>query len=206
MSGARRTRRPIGLPFGGDAPAPPFPTSSRTFERMGTRMRVRESAAGFAMLGAGPQFPANPPLRPAADAPTRRPFAARAARANVMRLSIVIPALEEAAGIAATLAPLQTLRALGHEVIVVDGGSRDATRCPRPRSPTASSRPRGRARQMNTGAAPGRPGDALVFLHADTRLPDNATRLLRDPPRRAGAASMSRSRGRGAGCCVVVAP
>ena len=44
-----------------------------------------------------------------------------------MRLSIVIPALEEAAAITATLAALQPLRARGHEVIVVDGGSRDAT-------------------------------------------------------------------------------
>ena len=45
-----------------------------------------------------------------------------------MRLSIVIPTLDEVGGIAATLAPLQPLRNLGHEVIVVDGGSTDATR------------------------------------------------------------------------------
>ena len=43
------------------------------------------------------------------------------------RLSIVVPTLDEAAGIVATLAALQPLRAAGHEVVVVDGGSRDAT-------------------------------------------------------------------------------
>jgi hypothetical protein len=42
-----------------------------------------------------------------------------------VRLSVIIPALDEAAGIAAALAALAPLRAQGHEVIVVDGGSRD---------------------------------------------------------------------------------
>ena len=61
-----------------------------------------------------------------------------------MRLSIVIPALEEAAGITATLAALQPLRAQGHEVIVVDGGSarRDAAH----RAPARRSRVRRAAR------------------------------------------------------------
>ena len=44
-----------------------------------------------------------------------------------VRLSIVMPVLDEAAGIALALAPLQPLRAQGHEVIVVDGGSHDGT-------------------------------------------------------------------------------
>ena len=51
----------------------------------------------------------------------------RPAVASNMRISIVVPALDEADGIVATLAPLQPLRAAGHEMIVVDGGSRDAT-------------------------------------------------------------------------------
>ena len=44
-----------------------------------------------------------------------------------MRVSVIVPALDEVRSIAGTLAPLQSLRAEGHEVIVVDGGSRDAT-------------------------------------------------------------------------------
>ncbi|MBC8021551.1 MAG: glycosyltransferase, partial [Burkholderiales bacterium] len=43
-------------------------------------------------------------------------------------LSIIVPVLDEAAGIEACLAPLQAMRARGVEVVVVDGGSRDATR------------------------------------------------------------------------------
>jgi len=44
-----------------------------------------------------------------------------------MRVSIIVPARNEARRIVAALAPLQSLRAAGHEVIVVDGGSTDAT-------------------------------------------------------------------------------
>ena len=43
------------------------------------------------------------------------------------RVSIIVPALDEAARIAATLSSLQGARRAGHEVIVVDGGSRDGT-------------------------------------------------------------------------------
>lgn len=86
-----------------------------------------------------------------------------------MRLSIVIPALNEAAGIAATLEPLQPLRAQGHEVLVVDGGSADGTaELARPLCDALLTAPRGRAMQMNAGAAAAR-GDVLWFLHADTR-------------------------------------
>lgn len=91
-----------------------------------------------------------------------------------MKLSIVIPALNEAATIARTLVSLAPLRERGHEVIVVDGGSDDATRA------VAASlvdrvlvAPRGRARQMNAGAATAT-GDVLLFLHADTELPAEA--------------------------------
>jgi len=65
------------------------------------------------------------------------------------------------------------MRRRGHEVILVDGGSADATRelaaglCDR-----ILTAPRGRAAQMNAGAREAR-GDILLFLHADTRLPEN---------------------------------
>lgn len=83
-------------------------------------------------------------------------------------LSVVIPALDEAAHLPAALAgcgksPL--------EVIVVDGGSRDGTADVARRLGARVLRaPRGRGRQMNAGAAAAR-GRVLLFLHADTRLP-----------------------------------
>ena len=97
-----------------------------------------------------------------------------------MKLSIIVPALDEAAGIGATLASLASLRARGHEVIVADGGSADATReIATPLADRVIGAPRGRARQMNAGAAAAS-GDALLFLHADTRLPADADRLILD--------------------------
>ena len=66
------------------------------------------------------------------------------------------------------------LRAKGHELIVVDGGSGDATReLAAALADRVIGAPRGRARQMNAGAAAAS-GDALLFLHADTRLPPQA--------------------------------
>jgi rSAM/selenodomain-associated transferase 2 len=91
-----------------------------------------------------------------------------------MRLSLVVPTLNEAPGIVATLAHLQYLRGLGHELVVADGGSIDGT--PSLAAPLADrviGAPRGRARQMNAGAAVAG-GDALLFLHADSRLPADA--------------------------------
>ena len=85
-----------------------------------------------------------------------------------MKLSIIVPALDEAASIAATLAPLQPLRRAGHEVLVVDGGSGDATvDLARPLADRLLAAPRGRASQMNAGAAVAN-GDVLLFLHADS--------------------------------------
>lgn len=91
-----------------------------------------------------------------------------------MRLSIVVPVLNEAAAIVQTLAALAPLRAAGHEVIVVDGGSDDGSAAlAAPLADRVLQAPRGRARQMNAGAAAAA-GEALLFLHADTRLPEGA--------------------------------
>ena len=88
-----------------------------------------------------------------------------------MRLSIVMPVLNEAAGLQATLQALQALRAVGHELIVVDGGSHDdSAALAAALADQVVHSPRGRARQMNAGAAQAR-HDTLLFLHADTRLP-----------------------------------
>ena len=91
------------------------------------------------------------------------------------RISIVVPVLDEAAGIEAALAPLQPARRDGSaEVVVVDGGSRDATLAlAAPLADRAIAAPRGRAAQMNAGARAAA-GEVLVFLHADTLLPEGA--------------------------------
>ena len=95
-----------------------------------------------------------------------------------MKLSIVVPVLNEASGIEAHLGRLAPLRARGVELIVVDGGSGDATlRLAMPLADRVFEAPRGRAAQMNAGARAAA-GDALLFLHADTRLPEVADRLV----------------------------
>jgi len=89
-------------------------------------------------------------------------------------LTIIVPVLNEAVGIVATLQPLQALRSRGAEIVVVDGGSTDGTLdLARPLADQVLVAPRGRARQMNAGAALAR-GRVLLFLHADTRLPEQA--------------------------------
>ena len=97
-----------------------------------------------------------------------------------MKLSIVIPVLDEAQRIAASLRALAPLRGRGHEVIVVDGGSRDGTAAlARALSDAVIDAPRGRALQMNAGARAAK-GDALLFLHADTALPPGADERIRE--------------------------
>jgi rSAM/selenodomain-associated transferase 2 len=89
-------------------------------------------------------------------------------------LSIIVPALDEAAIIAPALAALAPFRRSGCEVIVVDGGSLDGTAdLARPLADRVIAAPRGRAAQMNAGAAIA-DADVLLFLHADTRLPPEA--------------------------------
>ena len=94
------------------------------------------------------------------------------------RLSVVVPALNEAARIGACLAALAPLRARGHEVIVVDGGSDDGTpQLARGSCDRVLQAPRGRALQMNAGARAAA-GEALVFLHSDSQLPPRADELI----------------------------
>jgi len=88
-----------------------------------------------------------------------------------LRLSIVIPVLDEESVLGPTLAALRSGLASGDEVLVVDGGSRDRTgEIARDGGAEWIEGPRGRGRQMNAGAARAR-GDLLLFVHADTLLP-----------------------------------
>ncbi len=94
------------------------------------------------------------------------------------RISVIIPALNEAAHLAATLDA--ALAGAPHELMVVDGGSVDAT-CAIARAAGATVLPSapGRARQMNAGAARAT-GELLLFVHADTRLPLNWPEAVRE--------------------------
>ena len=107
-----------------------------------------------------------------------------------MKLSIIIPVLDEAANLPMLLAGLAPLRAHGTEVLVVDGGSSDGSAEIVERAGVALIHSgRGRARQMNAGAAQAA-GDTLLFLHADTVLPPSADAIV------AGALRTARAWGR----------
>ncbi len=94
------------------------------------------------------------------------------------RLSIIIPVLNEARSLQAHLPLLQSARAAGHELILVDGGSTDeGPALAVPLVDKLVRSPAGRAAQMNAGAAQAS-GDVLLFLHVDTRLPEGAIALL----------------------------
>lgn len=93
-------------------------------------------------------------------------------------LSIVMPVLNEAAGLAAALQALAPFTARGVQLIVADGGSSDGTAAlAEAAGATVIPAPRGRALQMNTGAQYAS-GEVLLFLHADTVLPDDADQLI----------------------------
>jgi len=97
---------------------------------------------------------------------------------TALKLSIVVPMLNEAPALPDLLEHLLPLRRRGVEVVLVDGGSEDGSvaiaTCAGFEVIHAE---RGRARQMNAGAAAAS-GDVLLFLHADTRLPDGAIELI----------------------------
>ena len=97
---------------------------------------------------------------------------------STTRLSVVIPALNEAGNITRTLDSLQAMRQRGHELIVVDGGSSDETiTSSQPLADQLIQAPRGRANQMRAGAAVAS-GSILWFLHADTVPPESADLLI----------------------------
>jgi len=100
------------------------------------------------------------------------------AAADTQQLSVIIPALNEAGCIQPTLEALQPLRSRGHEIILVDGGSSDATLalC-QPLVDRVMQSPPGRARQMQTGADVAA-GNILWFLHADSKIPVAADNLI----------------------------
>jgi len=96
-----------------------------------------------------------------------------------MNFSIIIPTLNESEGIRGCLSALQTVRGEACEIIVADGGSQDPTReWASPLCDKLVTSKTGRARQMNAGAELAE-GGVLVFLHADTYLPENALELIR---------------------------
>jgi len=98
-------------------------------------------------------------------------------------VAIIVPMLNEAETLPDLLEHLLRLQRQGAEILLVDGGSSDMSialaECAGFR---VLSAPRGRARQMNAGAAAAR-SSILLFLHADTRLPDTALDLIRDARR-----------------------
>ena len=105
---------------------------------------------------------------------------------SAIELSIVMPCVNEAAGIVTALERLQPLRRRGAEVIVVDGGSSDdSIALAAPLADQTLVAPRGRASQMNAGATVAR-GAVLLFLHADCALPIDSDRLVADGLRASG--------------------
>ena len=94
-------------------------------------------------------------------------------------ISVIVPLLNERRVLQQLIAELRQHRQNGCEVILVDGGSHDgSTELARAAGLAVLTSEPERARQMNTGARRAR-GDILLFLHADTRLPDGAIKLIR---------------------------
>jgi rSAM/selenodomain-associated transferase 2/rSAM/selenodomain-associated transferase 1 len=125
--------------------------------------------------------------REAPSGPASPPKDAGLPGAGPQRISVIIPALDEAANIGGAIASVNGQA----EIIVADGGSSDDTAAiALAHGAKVIHGPRGRARQMNAGAAAAS-GDALLFLHADTRLParfhEHVCRALDDARTAAGA-------------------
>lgn len=95
-----------------------------------------------------------------------------------MKLSIIIPVLNEAEGLPCLLERLLPLHRQGVEILIVDGGSNDGSAAIAECTGfTVLRSTRGRARQMNAGATAAT-GNVLLFLHADTGLPDGVQQLI----------------------------
>lgn len=96
-------------------------------------------------------------------------------------ISFIVPTLNEQSFIRKTLSDLRNLSGpIQIEVVVVDGGSQDQTvMLAEPLCDQLLSRSPGRALQMNQGASVAK-GEWLLFLHADTQLPEDFTILWRD--------------------------
>src|SRR5258705_108723 len=98
-----------------------------------------------------------------------------------MKISVIVPFLDEERALPMTLACLARAIAIhgDTEVIAVDGGSHDASRAILATHPYVQvlDASRGRATQMNAGAASAT-GDVLFFLHADTLVPEQALRAI----------------------------
>ena len=93
-------------------------------------------------------------------------------------ISVIVPVLNEAAQLATSLVPLQALRGDRLEIVVVDGGSSDDTvTIAASLADKVIHSHRGRAKQMNRGAQQAR-GTTLLFLHADTSLPNPVENIL----------------------------
>lgn len=99
---------------------------------------------------------------------------------SIMSVSIIVPVWQEAEVIEDSLRALEPLRRAGHEVLVVDAGSPDGSaRKAAPLCDRVIESGKGRAAQMNAGASAAR-GNLLLFLHADTQLPERALAELRN--------------------------
>ncbi len=95
-----------------------------------------------------------------------------------MHLSIIVPILNEAEQLPELFAHLLPYQRAGCEIIFVDGGSADVSATlPEMAGFIMLCTARGRAKQMNAGASQAC-GDVLLFLHADTRLPQGAARHI----------------------------
>ena len=97
-----------------------------------------------------------------------------------MKISIIIPVLNEEINLSRISGHLQSIRQQGHEIIIVDGGSVDNTLAISYEvTDDVIVSKAGRALQMNSGASVAS-GDVLLFLHADTLLPTNAVQIISD--------------------------
>jgi rSAM/selenodomain-associated transferase 2 len=94
-----------------------------------------------------------------------------------MQLSVIVPTFNEADNIVAALSALAPLRARGHEVIVADSSNDSTAQLAAQLADKVITAAKGRAAQMNAGAALAK-NPVLLFLHADTFLPEQADELI----------------------------